>query len=306
MKKHNNDKKELKSIGIEVKEEILGAFTGIFPAIILAVMSGIAGGLLSEIGKDIWIKLKAYFKKRFLKMDKSKGGNCKVYGVYAISEINKVPVVYYSIPEKDHLELDFDWSELEAADSEIRSLIKAKRLSKKEFLGINLGRLGRGPYFRFFKNLPDEETIINEMTIKDLEKLESWDHELVGIYFEELGMLEEARKHYKLAIKRFPKRTGLYVNLGRTFAKEGDLSSALVHWKKGAKIDGRFDTLYYNIACFYALRNDVEFAIQNLKIAVEKGYHDTEHLMKDPDLASIRNEPRFKAIIKDIKKRKDN
>ncbi|GAI44381.1 unnamed protein product, partial [marine sediment metagenome] len=226
------------------------------------------------------------------------------YGVYVISEIDKVPVVYYSIPEKGHLGLDFNWSDLEDSDTELRHLIESKKLHKKRFLGVNLDRVGFGPYYRFFEEVPDEGIIIHEMLIEDLEKLESWDHELVGIYFDQLGMLEKARKHYNLAIKRFPERTGLYINLGCTYAKEGDLSNCLVHWKKAAAIDGRYDTLHYNIACFYALRDDIESAIHHLKLAVDKGYRDVEHLIEDPELASIRNDPRIKAIITNIKKRR--
>jgi len=48
----------LKEIGIQIKEYRHGAWSGEFPTIIVAVLSGITGGMLGAIGKDIWEVLK--------------------------------------------------------------------------------------------------------------------------------------------------------------------------------------------------------------------------------------------------------
>ncbi|MFO0985629.1 MAG: hypothetical protein U1E76_28490 [Planctomycetota bacterium] len=53
----------------------------------------------------------------------------------------------------------------------------------------------------------------------------------------------------------------------------------------------------YNLACIFALRGDKERALDELEAAVAIGYYDFEWAMEDRDLASIRDEPRFKKLV---------
>lgn len=56
----------------------------------------------------------------------------------------------------------------------------------------------------------------------------------------------------------------------------------------------------YNHACFEAIRGDVDEALKYLKTALENGYEHIEWVRKDPDLEFIRENPRFKALLKEI------
>jgi len=57
-------------------------------------------------------------------------------------------------------------------------------------------------------------------------------------------------------------------------------------------------TLLYNAACAYALAGDAAKAIDLLDRAVASGYKDKAGMMADPDLASVRGNPRFAEIVK--------
>lgn len=93
-------KKVLEQSKIKIIEYRYGAWSGEFPTIIVAILSGIAGGILSSIGEDIWKKLKEYIYKRFSKLERdrlSKRGTRKarsrVICVYIVTEVNDVPLI---------------------------------------------------------------------------------------------------------------------------------------------------------------------------------------------------------------------
>jgi adenylate cyclase len=53
----------------------------------------------------------------------------------------------------------------------------------------------------------------------------------------------------------------------------------------------------YNIACFYAVKGDTDRAIDLLEDAVDKGWGDKAWLETDSDLDSVREAPRFRALL---------
>jgi tetratricopeptide (TPR) repeat protein len=59
-------------------------------------------------------------------------------------------------------------------------------------------------------------------------------------------------------------------------------------------------TLLYNTACAYSLAGNADKAIEMLDRAVTSGYKDKTGLTADPDLASVRGDPRFAAILKKL------
>lgn len=65
----------------------------------------------------------------------------------------------------------------------------------------------------------------------------------------------------------------------------------------------RAGTVLYNLACFRALGGDRKGAIASLREAVAKGYRDLEAMESDPDLASLRGEKAYLAILADLKAR---
>jgi tetratricopeptide (TPR) repeat protein len=58
----------------------------------------------------------------------------------------------------------------------------------------------------------------------------------------------------------------------------------------------RGSSAMYNLACTYALKGDLEQGLRWLDQSVNAGFDDSGHLRDDPDIASLRTDPRFKKI----------
>ena len=57
---------------------------------------------------------------------------------------------------------------------------------------------------------------------------------------------------------------------------------------------------YYNLACSYSLSHQKKAALVALENAIDLGYKDYANMKKDSDFDFIRNEKRFKALLKQI------
>jgi predicted esterase len=59
----------------------------------------------------------------------------------------------------------------------------------------------------------------------------------------------------------------------------------------------------YNLACVHALNRDRSRALDALKRAIEKGFKDVAALERDKDLEALRDDPAYKQIVEELKKR---
>ncbi|MFO0908766.1 MAG: hypothetical protein U0794_10475 [Isosphaeraceae bacterium] len=55
---------------------------------------------------------------------------------------------------------------------------------------------------------------------------------------------------------------------------------------------------WYNLACSYALLGMTDPALAALQRALDLGYRQIDHLRRDPDLKSLRHDPRFIRLIR--------
>jgi tetratricopeptide (TPR) repeat protein len=304
-----NDEKKLRQLGIEVREERLGAATGEFPTILIAIVSAVLGGMLGAIGEDIWKALREHLSERYQRLERDRRlknatskERSRVYTVYVVTHTNGIPVVYFSRPMDGVLNLEFDPAQLAQAESDIQILIKAKKVDQGDFLGINLGHLGRGPFLYSFEAIPSKETLFQNEITADHDEVEALTHALVGNYFIEIEMLDAARRHYGLAIKGKPQDPTLRVAMGVTYMREGNLTASREHWDAAAKMDGKLDILHYNLACYYASQRNVGEAARELHLAIEHGFRDIGILLHDPDFKPVLSHPEIKALIVEIKR----
>jgi tetratricopeptide (TPR) repeat protein len=80
--------------------------------------------------------------------------------------------------------------------------------------------------------------------------------------------------------------------------------------KEGLEVDRRLVNLrpqdplaHYNLACSYALVKKVDAALQTLRRAIELGYRDFRYMRQDRDLDAIRDDPRYRQMIREFEKR---
>jgi len=57
---------------------------------------------------------------------------------------------------------------------------------------------------------------------------------------------------------------------------------------------------WYNLTCSYALMGMTEKAFESLERALFLGYRDYSRLRRDPDLKSLRSDPRFPALLRKV------
>ncbi|MHC5114914.1 MAG: TPR end-of-group domain-containing protein [Planctomycetota bacterium] len=64
--------------------------------------------------------------------------------------------------------------------------------------------------------------------------------------------------------------------------------------------------MLYNLACAYSRLGDAEKACSSLYRAVEAGFRDFAHMVRDPDLAAIREEKMYQAIVEAARRNAGN
>jgi len=81
---------------------------------------------------------------------------------------------------------------------------------------------------------------------------------------------------------------------------KGRLQDGLAVDQKLASVRPTDPTAHYNLACRYAVLKRRDEAIGALRRAVELGYRDVEFIEQDHDLDSIRKDPRFRKLMKQL------
>jgi adenylate cyclase len=81
------------------------------------------------------------------------------------------------------------------------------------------------------------------------------------------------------------------------FAALGNEERATALAQRALEIDSEDPMLLYNVACAFASLKHPDKALDCLESAVDKGYGHKEWIEHDSDFTSIREDPRFKAIL---------
>jgi serine/threonine protein kinase/Flp pilus assembly protein TadD len=119
-----------------------------------------------------------------------------------------------------------------------------------------------------------------------------------------LGEDAEATAASHRALRLIEERLALNPDDARAWNLGSGVLIALNEVDRGIKfletsvaIDPDDPQLLYNVACTYAVLRQPEKALETLEHAIDKGYGHKDWLMHDPDFESIRETPRFKAIL---------
>jgi TolB-like protein/Tfp pilus assembly protein PilF len=80
----------------------------------------------------------------------------------------------------------------------------------------------------------------------------------------------------------------------------GQRNQALERARRALAIDPEDAGVLYNVACFYAVAGSSEEALDHLDKAIQNGFGHREWLENDSNLDSIRDEPRFQAMLQKL------
>lgn len=104
-------------------------------------------------------------------------------------------------------------------------------------------------------------------------------------------------KFYEQILKNRPDFIQVLIALGEAYTKKGSYREGLKVDKKLAKLKPHDPAVFYNLACSYSLLTMNKLAFDTLNKAIELGYNDFSHLLKDADLENLRNDKLYAELI---------
>jgi len=115
-----------------------------------------------------------------------------------------------------------------------------------------------------------------------------------------LGKAEQAIFKYQKALNHHPKLASAYINLSSAYMqlKQFDLAHNTLKTLETQEPDNLH--LHYNYACLYALTGKMEDSLTALNKSVKLGLPIPGTLVKDPDLAPLRETSEFKNWYKKL------
>jgi len=108
----------------------------------------------------------------------------------------------------------------------------------------------------------------------------------------EAGVKTEGLNPYTVAVR---------IHLGNSYLERSEYEKALEQYKKAMELEPKNSIVLYNIACTYSRMKKLEEALDALERCVEAGYRDVEWMEKDADLDNLRDEPRYKAVVRRLR-----
>ncbi len=97
--------------------------------------------------------------------------------------------------------------------------------------------------------------------------------------------------------KRMPDDIEVMRALGDLYTRTGDTAEGLRVDERLCRLCSEEPIVWYNLACSFALSDRNDDALEALGRSMELGYDDYEWMKKDPDLVSLRNDPRFESML---------
>jgi transglutaminase-like putative cysteine protease/tetratricopeptide (TPR) repeat protein len=89
-----------------------------------------------------------------------------------------------------------------------------------------------------------------------------------------------------------------YVGEAERYFKEGNYVKAIESYKEALNLNPDDANIWYNLACAFSLSGKIDEGLEALRKSLEYGWSDLYWMDNDPDLALLRNDPRYKEIRK--------
>ena len=105
-------------------------------------------------------------------------------------------------------------------------------------------------------------------------------------------------KFCEAVIEADPDHVEALAFLGNTYTTRGEHERGAVLDLRLVRLRPRSARAHYNLGCTFALLGRTEEAFEELERAVECGFGDAEHMLKDDDLAGLRDDPRFGELVR--------
>jgi len=128
-----------------------------------------------------------------------------------------------------------------------------------------------------------------------------------GMCFRALSRTKEACEAFGDCLRNVERHLQLYPNDARAIClglgslyELGERARALEWTDRARSMDPEEPAVLYNVACAYALLGERDRSIDCLGRALRQGYSHKVWIEKDPDFSSVRDRPRFKALMQSL------
>ena len=106
---------------------------------------------------------------------------------------------------------------------------------------------------------------------------------------------------FEKLVKEKPNYVDALIPLAEAYTKAGLYEKGLQIDQRLIKLRANDPVVHYNFACSLALMGKKEESFGMLEQAVKLGYKEFDHMKQDPDLKSLRDDPRFEALLKRVR-----
>ncbi len=100
-------------------------------------------------------------------------------------------------------------------------------------------------------------------------------------------------------LARRPEYVDVLRIVGNLLTLKGRFGDGLQIDKRLVQLRPRDALAHYNLACSYALLKRLDQSIKTLRQAIELGYRDFRYMREDHDLDAIRQDPRFRQLLRE-------
>ncbi len=211
------------------------------------------------------------------------------------------------------LELDPELAEAHASRGLTASMKKAYEEAEQEFRkAMRLGPRLFEPYYYFARNCYAQGRLEDAVAwFEQASKVSPEDYQapmLLASALHGLGLKSEAQAAYQRGLAAAEKHLELHPGDARAWYFGANALSQLheqsrcIEWAERAlSLEGEEPQVLYNVACVYALLGQADKAVDCLEKSITRGWGQREWLEHDPDLAVLREHPRFRALMRTSK-----
>jgi tetratricopeptide (TPR) repeat protein len=114
------------------------------------------------------------------------------------------------------------------------------------------------------------------------------------------GRWADAEAAYRAYLEANPSNSFAWNRLGTSQVQQKKYGEAVTSLERAIATGGGAAVDFYNLACAYALSGAPEKALDNVERAIGAGFRQRAQYESDPDLASLRELPRFKALMQPL------
>jgi ketosteroid isomerase-like protein len=114
------------------------------------------------------------------------------------------------------------------------------------------------------------------------------------------GRWADAEAAYRAYLEANPSNSFAWNRLGTSQVQQQKYGEAVMSLERAIATGGGAAVDFYNLACAYALSGAPEKALDNVERAIGAGFRQRAQYESDPDLKSLRELPRFKALMQPL------